>query len=105
MKQYGQNQATEFSRKQISVIFAAAKRGDLKIEKWVISRFYDLADFYGIDWSHGIAEEEQDILAILDKVFSKNMTEAQERIDLYTEQNWNTFTAKAQAKMSREFVA
>jgi len=105
MKQYGQNQTTEFSRKQIGVIFAAAKRGDLKIEKWVISRFYGLADFYGVDWNHGIAKEEQDILAILNKVFAKNMVEAQERINLYTEQNWKTFTAKAQAKMNREFVA
>ena len=39
MKQYGANKATEFTKKQIGVIFANAKSGNLKIENWVIKDF------------------------------------------------------------------
>ena len=46
MKNYGANKATEFSKKQISVIYGMAKRVELKVEKWVMSDLYDLADYY-----------------------------------------------------------
>lgn len=105
MKQYGMNEATEFSKKQISVIYGAAKRGELKVEKWTISRFYDLADFYGRDWQKTIAREEQQILGILEAFFAGKMDEAQEKINNYTESIWATFTTKEQAKMSRQLVA
>jgi len=105
MKTYGPNKATEFSKKQISVIYGAAKRGDLKIEKWVIGEFYDLAEYYGYDDNHSVERAESDILDILDKVFAKDMTGAQELIDRYTEDNWNRMSAKYRAKADRTLVA
>ncbi len=36
MIQYGANKATEFSKKQIGVIFGMAKRGELKVEKFIM---------------------------------------------------------------------
>lgn len=105
MKRYGMNQATEFSRKQIGVIFANAKKGSLKVEKWAMSRMYDLADFYGMDSNGSIAKEEQRIKAILDKIFAGNMEGAQEEIDAYTEIVFGEFTTKAQASFDRSFIA
>lgn len=35
MKNYGAMKATEFTRKQIGVIYSKAKKGELKIEKWL----------------------------------------------------------------------
>ena len=81
MKRYGMNQATEFSKKQIGIIFAAAKRGDLKVEKWYMGRLYEMADFYGMDENGSIAEEEQAIKRILDAVFAHDYETAQSRID------------------------
>lgn len=105
MKRYGMNEATEFSKKQIGVIFAKAKQGSLKVEKWAMSRMYDLADFYGMDSNGSIAKEEQWIKAILEAVFSGNIAEAQEQIDSYTRITFNEFTSKAQSKMDRSYVA
>ena len=58
MKRYGANKATEFTRKQINVIFAKAKAGEIKIKKWVIADFYNTADYYGYD-DNGIVEERK----------------------------------------------
>lgn len=49
MKQYGLMKATEFTKKQVNVIFAKAKHGELKVEKWFISELYTLADYYNYD--------------------------------------------------------
>jgi len=105
MKQYGANKATEFSKKQISVIYAAAKRGEIKIEKWVIGEFYDLADYYGYDDNNSVERAETDILRILESVFANDMTKAQELIDDYTEKTWNLMGKKAQSKADRSLVA
>lgn len=105
MKQYGFNQATEFSKKQIGVIYRAAKSGDLKVEKWFMSRMYDLADFYGMDSNGSIAKEEQGIKRILEAVFAGNLAEAQERIENEQQHTFSLFTEKAQKSMSRELVA
>lgn len=79
MRRYGMNQATEFSKKQISVIYGKAKAGQLKIEKWLISRFYDLADFYGIDWNRGI---EKDISNRMASTVRHNRARGSHDIDL-----------------------
>lgn len=104
MKQYGFNKATEFSRKQINVIFALAKSKQLKVEKWVISDFYDLADFYGMDFNGSIEYHERYILNILNSVFDKKYEEAQARIDRCTEAFFNAYTKKAQLALNREYV-
>lgn len=105
MRSYGMNKATEFSKKQISVIYGKAKAGQLKIEKWLISRFYDLADFYGIDWNRGIEKNERDILRILDAVFSDDLQKAQEEINFVTESWFKCLSIKGQKNADRAFVA
>jgi hypothetical protein len=37
MKQYGYQKATEFSKGQISVIYGKAKRGELKVELFLLT--------------------------------------------------------------------
>ena len=69
MKEYGANKATEFSKKQISVIYSKAKNGELKVEKWYMSRLYDLAEYYGYDYNRSVEFEERSILKIIESVF------------------------------------
>lgn len=88
MRRYGACKTTGFTRKQIGVLYRKAKDGELKIEKWVMSEFYDLADYYGYDDNGSIEECEQQIKQILDFVFSENMEEAQEAINEYTEEQY-----------------
>lgn len=102
MREYGPNKATEFSKKQIGVIYGKAKGGELKVEKWVISEFYDLADYYGYDDNGAVEKAETDILAILESVFGGDLEKAQKQIDTYTEKTWNLMGKKAQAKANRE---
>ena len=45
MKRYGLNKATEFTRKQVNIIYRNAKQGNLKVEKWMMNRMYDLSDY------------------------------------------------------------
>ena len=42
MKVYGTYFATEFTKKQINVIYGKAKNGELKVEKWFIRDLYEL---------------------------------------------------------------
>lgn len=105
MKAYGLNKATEFSKKQISVVYGAAKRGELSLERWVASEFYDMADYYGYDDNGSVERTEAKILSILDAVFSKDMAKAQELISAYTESELNLMGKKEQAKLNRSLVA
>lgn len=105
MKQYGAMKATEFSKKQIGVIYRCAKQGDLKVEKWIMSRLYDYADYYGYDDNGSMAENEEDVLRILDKVFAGEMAEAQEMIDSFTAHKYDTLSRKLQGTVDRDMVA
>lgn len=105
MKAYGMNKATEFTKKQISVIYGMAKKAELKVEKWVISEMYDLADYYGYDDNCSVELAERQILNILNDVFAGNKADAQAKIDSYTEENFKLMNKKAQAKANRSFVA
>lgn len=105
MKQYGLKKATEFSRKQIGAIFAAAKNGELKVEKWVIGDFYNLADYYGYDDNGSVEQSERKIMNILEAVFSKDLETAQSLINDYTEKNFALLSIKNQQNVDREFLA
>lgn len=105
MKKYGAFKSTEFSRKQINAIFSAAKNGSIKVEKWFISELYTLADFLGYDDNRSVELSEKQVLIILEKVFAKNYIEAQELIDKTSDDWFNSFSLKNQAKCNRhEFV-
>lgn len=105
MRRYGMNQATEFSKKQISVIYCKAKAGELKVEKWVMSEFYDLADFYGVDWNGSITTLEQRILHILESVFSGDLEKAQDQIDFFTKSLFKDLSIKRMNSVDRALVA
>ena len=104
MKAYGANKATEFSKKQIGVIYRLAKTGELKVERFVMSNLYDMADYYGYDDSHSVEREESKILEILDLVFNKDIEAAQVAIGEYTEWLYNSLSAKYQRSANREMV-
>lgn len=101
MKKYGFNKATEFSKKELAPLYKAAKNGELKVERLVMSRLYELADYYGYDSNHSIELEERDILQILRLTDTK---EIQDAINLYTEKNFKLFSKKAQEKFDRRIV-
>lgn len=104
MKQYGAMKATEFSRKQIGVIFAKAKAGELKVEKFVMSDFYTMADYYDYDYNGSAEKAEREIKDIIEAVFEKDMDKAQDLIDEYTEHLFNSLGIKAQKAADRELV-
>lgn len=106
MKNYGANKATEFTRKQINVIYAKAKRAELKVEKWFIGTLYDLAEYYGYDSNGIVAERESSILLILNYVFGGNIEKAQEEIDFLTNKIYNAYSRKMKNGIDRTvFVA
>lgn len=105
MKIYGAKKATEFSKKQVGVIYAKAKAGELKVERWVMTELYDLADYYGYDDNGSVEWNERFILMILEAVFSGDLEDAQERIDRYTESGWNALSRKGREKACRDMVA
>lgn len=101
MKQYGFNKATEFTKKQISVIYSKAKNGELKVEKWFISELYDLAEYYGYDDNGIIEYSERSVLRILEAVFSGKIDEAQEIINDTANSWYEQYSQKGQAKRDR----
>lgn len=105
MKTYGPNKATEFTKKQIGVIYRNAKNGALQVEKWMMSRLYDLAEYYGYDDNGSIAEEERFVLEILEAVFADDMAKAQEKLNAYTEDTFQHISRKNQQNADRTFVA
>lgn len=104
MKQYGFFKATEFSAKQISVIYRKAKNGELNVEKWVINRLYELAEYYNYDSNGSVSDEEIDIKKILETVFANDLATAQKLIDKYTKRTFGLLGAKKQAKCDRSLV-
>lgn len=105
MKQYGARFATEFTKKQIGVIYRMAKTGELKVEQWIMNQLYNLADYYGYDDNRSVADEERKVLRILDKVFAGENTEAQELINEYTGWLFDHISTKRQAQVNRNLVA
>lgn len=101
MKRYGCNKSTEFTKKQVNVIWAKAKHGELKIEKWFMSELYDLADYYGYDDNGSVAENEATVLEILEAVFSNEIEKAQALIDEATDSWYSRKGRKMQEKCNR----
>ena len=104
MKTYGANKATEFTKKQINVVFAKAKNGELKVEKWYIQHLYELSDYYGYDYNRSVEDEERFIKEILDSVFTNDIKKAQSLIDSQTEKIFNLLSRKNRENADRSFV-
>lgn len=103
MKNYGAFKATEFTKKQISVLYYKAKNGEIKVEKWVINKLYDLADYYNYDYTGSVEKTEQKVLIILDAMFNHD-NNLQSLIDNFTETEFNHYTEKAQKAFNRNYV-
>lgn len=101
MREYGYMKATEFTKKQINVIFAKAKSGNLKVEKWFMSTLYDLADYYGYDYNRGVEEKEREVIEILSAVFANETEKAQKLINEYENKWYNLYGRKTQAECDR----
>lgn len=101
MKQYGFYKSTEFTAKQISVVYYKAKNGELKVEKWFMQELYNLADYYGYDDNRSVEVVEAKIKKILEAVFSKDMQKAQELINCVANDMFESFGRKNQAKCDR----
>lgn len=82
MRNYGAMKATEFSRKQIGVLYRAMKVGELKISKDLIGRLYDLSEYYGYDDNKSIEWTERFVLSALENYFAGNIEEAQSDLDV-----------------------
>ena len=104
MKTYGANKATEFTKKQINVVFAKAKNEELKDEKWYIQHLYELADYYGYDYNRSVEDEERFIKEILDSVFANDIKKAQSLIDSQTEKIFNLLSRKNRENADRSLV-
>lgn len=104
MISYGANKKTEFTKKQIGVIFANAKNGNLEIENWVISEFYNLAEYYGYDDNRNVEQQERMILNILKEVFEKKYEKAQTLINDYTEDIITRFGDKTRKNLNRNLI-
>lgn len=104
MKRYGMMKATEFTKKQINVIYAKAKSGELAVERWFLKKMYDLADYYSYDYNGSAAREEGNVLRILESVFANDIEEAQKKIDWTTKSWLDEYTDKCKAAFDRSLV-
>lgn len=104
MKTYGARKATEFTKKQIGVIYRMAKAGDLKVEQWIMTELYDLADYYGYDDNGSVAASETKILEILEKVFAGKTEEAQALINQYTANTLELISRKRRDTINRNYI-
>jgi len=105
MKQYGFNKATEITKKQINVIFAKTKRGELKVEKWFMTELYNLADYYGYDDNRSVENEEREVKKILEAVFAGDLETAQKRIDDEQNHLYGLFGEKTKKSIDRSLMA
>lgn len=104
MKEYRNGmKATEISKKQVSVIYAKAKNGELKVERWVMNRLYNLADYYGYDDNRSVEEAEAKIIAIIEAVF--NGEDVQGMVDEFAEWTWGRLGRKSRENCNHELVA
>ena len=104
MIRYGAFKSTEFTKRQIGVIYAKAKKGELKVEKWLMSELYDLADYYGYDDNGSVEWAERSVKIIINKVFDNALEEAQRIINNFTESQYETYSEKYRSKFDRTYI-
>lgn len=104
MKTYGAMKATEFSKKQIGIIYFKAKNGELSVEKWIMNELYDLADYYGYDDGGMVARQEDFVKPILDRVFANDIAGAQKEIDFFTQHTLSILSQKKLNSINRTLI-
>lgn len=93
------------SRKQVNVIYVAAKKGEIRLERWMASEMYKLADETEqiIDWNGSASKLMDSCRQILDAVFAKDFDKAQSIIDRTFD--ISLYGKKAVEKMDRTVIA
>ena len=83
MKNYGAMKATEFTKKQVNVIFACNKQGKIKVSDKAIKKLYNLADFYNYDDNGNVEILESFVLIAIENLFDNDYESAQESLDQF----------------------
>lgn len=104
MKIYGTNKATEFSKKQINVLYSLAKSGTLIIEKWYIQYLYNLAEYYRQDFNRSVERDEASVKSILDAVFEKDYEKAQNLIDKHENLVYSSYSDKYKKNLDTSYL-
>ena len=96
--------STEFTTKQINVVYGCAKRGELKVEKWLMKELYNDAEYYGYDYNGTMESNERTVMQLLESVFSKNYEKAQQCINELTA-DFELYGKKFRQQADRTLVA
>ena len=104
MKTYGANKSTEFTSKQISVLYYKAKNRELKVEKWFINKLYNAAEYCGYDDNKCMEQFERSVLSILDAMFAGETEKCQKIIDEVEENEYNLMGSKTKKSINRDMI-
>lgn len=106
MKAYANGmKSSTISRKQVGVLYGMAKRGEVKIEKFVMADFYNIADYYGYDDNRTLENDESSLKEMINLAFEKKYDELQEAVNKYSEKLFHGFSKKRQQESDRSLVA
>ena len=101
MKTSDTTNSTKITRKQINVIYAKAKSGDLKIERWLMNELYDLPEWPDYDMDKTTIRFKENVLKILDAVFANDLEKAQELINETADSRYTKLAAPTRGKLIR----
>lgn len=91
--------SSNIKKSDLAPLYKKAKAGDVQVEKWFMSKMYDLAGFYGYDDNCTMQRFENRIERILSA-----KDELQTVINEMTELTLQEYTLKYQSKFDRSFV-
>lgn len=95
----------KFTKNQVNTLFGSAKRGEIKIEKWIITRLYDSvkeSEYYVSPYSD-FKDENEMVKNVVNAIFNKDFENAQKEIKNYMDKfNFNT---KLMKKVDRTLIA
>ena len=76
--------ATCFTKRQVGLIYRAAKDGNVKIPMWVMTAMYDMAEFYG--YSNKTIEEAESLVEMaIEEAANREWSWLQEHVDEFAE--------------------
>lgn len=72
-----------YTRKQAGVIYRAVKEGKIEMEKAAVSKLYDWADDFGIDYNGSVNRIMQDVHIAIDAIFAGDYEKAQAHVNAF----------------------
>lgn len=76
-------QINGYTRKQAGVIYRAFKEGKITMEKATVSKLYDWADDFGIDYNGSVNRIMQSVHIAIDAIFEGDYEKAQNEINAF----------------------